>query len=66
MKVDSGVICFSGAWAARSLAATSISQTNSQGEEVVLQRDAIVTHTDSPFVVYKHFDLKEHRVRSSG
>ncbi len=39
-----------------------VSQTNSQGEEVILQRDAIVTHTDSAFVVYKHFDLKEHRV----
>jgi hypothetical protein len=47
---------------AQPLAGDTISQTNAQGEEVVLQRDAIVTHQDSSFVVYKHFDLKERRV----
>jgi hypothetical protein len=40
----------------------TIYQTNPQGSEVVLQRDAIVTQQDSSFVVYKHFDLKERRV----
>jgi len=27
-----------------------------------MQRDAIVVHEDSSFIVYKHFDLKERRV----
>jgi hypothetical protein len=40
----------------------TIYQTNSQGKEIVLQRDAIVIQQDSAFVVYKHFDLKERRV----
>ena len=40
----------------------TIFQTNAQGKEIVLQRDAIVTQQDSSFVVYKHFDLKERRV----
>jgi hypothetical protein len=44
------------------LAGDTIYQTNAQGEEVILQRDAIVTRQDSSFVVYKHFDLKERRV----
>jgi hypothetical protein len=44
------------------LAADTIYQTSAQGDEVVLQRDAIVTAQDSSFVVYKHFDLKERRV----
>ena len=39
-----------------------ISQTNSQGDTVVLQRGAIVTHQDSSLIIYKHFDLKEHHV----
>jgi len=41
----------------------TILQTNSQGKEIVLQRDAIVVHQDSSFVVYKHFDLKDRCVR---
>ena len=40
----------------------TVFQTNSQGNEIVLQRDAIVVQQDSAFVVYKHFDLKERRV----
>ena len=44
------------------LLADSIYQTNSQGKEIILQRDAIVIQQDSAFVVYKHFDLKERRV----
>jgi len=39
-----------------------ISQTNSQGRQVVIQRDAIVVKQDSAALVYKHFDLKERRV----
>jgi hypothetical protein len=48
----------------RLIAGDIISQTNSQGDEIVLQRDAIVIHADSSLLVYKHFDLKEHRVTS--
>src|SRR5690348_2739780 len=44
------------------LVADTIYETNSQGAEIVLQRNAIVTHQDSSFLVYKHFDLKERRV----
>jgi len=44
------------------LAGDTIYQTNSQGSEIVVQRDAIVIRQDSSFVVYKHFDLKERRV----
>jgi hypothetical protein len=40
----------------------TIYQTTAQGNEIVLQRDAIVVQQDSAFVVYKHFDLKERRV----
>jgi hypothetical protein len=47
---------------AQPLAGDTIYETNSQGNEIVLQRDAIVTRQDSSFVVYKHFDLKERRV----
>jgi hypothetical protein len=39
-----------------------ISQTNSEGRQVVIQRDAIVVRQDSAALVYKHFDLKERRV----
>lgn len=46
----------------RPLLGDFIYQTNSQGNEIVLQRDAIVTEQDSSFIVYKHFDLKERRV----
>lgn len=44
------------------LAADTIFQTNSQGKEITLQRDAIVIQQDAEFVVYKHFDLKERRI----
>ncbi len=40
----------------------TVYQTNAQGKEIVLQRDAIVIHQDSSLIVYKHFDLKERRV----
>jgi len=39
-----------------------ISQTSSEGRQVVIQRDAIVIRQDSAALVYKHFDLKERRV----
>ncbi len=47
---------------AQPLCGDTIFQTNSQGKEIVLQRDAIVIQQDSSLVVYKHFDLKERRV----
>jgi hypothetical protein len=56
------LICLFAVLCAQPIAADTITQINAQGEEVVLQRDAIVTHQDSSFVVYKHFDLKERRV----
>jgi|SRR5579862_7821332 len=56
------LLCSCAVLCAQPLAADTISQINAQGEEVVLQRDAIVTQQDSSFVVYKHFDLKERRV----
>lgn len=40
----------------------TIYQTTAQGNEIALQRDAIVVQQDSEFVVYKHFDLKDRRV----
>ena len=40
----------------------TIYQTNSQGKEIIVKKDAIVIQQDSAFVVYKHFDLKERRV----
>jgi len=42
--------------------ADTIYQTNAQGRQVVVQRDAIVVSEDSSFLVYKHFELKERRV----
>jgi hypothetical protein len=47
---------------AQPLLGDTVFQTNSQGKEIALQRDAIVIQQDSSFVVYKHFDLKERRV----
>ena len=44
------------------LFADTIYQTNAQGKQVVIQRDAIVVKDDPSFLVYKHFDLKEQRV----
>jgi hypothetical protein len=56
------LICSCAVLWAQPLAGDTIYQTNAQGNEIVLQRDAIVTQQDSSFVVYKHFDLKERRV----
>ena len=56
------LICSCLALLAQPLFGDTIYQTNSQGKEIVLQRDAIVIQQDSSFVVYKHFDLKERRV----
>jgi hypothetical protein len=39
-----------------------VSQTNSEGRQVVIQRDAIVVKQDSAIIIYKHFDLKERRI----
>lgn len=44
------------------LSADVISQTNAQGQQVVIQRDAIVVKQDSATIIYKHFDLKERRI----
>ncbi|MGO8786791.1 MAG: hypothetical protein ACLQVL_05330 [Terriglobia bacterium] len=57
------LVCSCIALLAPPLLADTIYQTNAQGKEVVLQRDAIVTHQDFAIVVYKHFDLKERRVK---
>lgn len=45
------------------LLADTIYQTNADGNEIVLQREAIVIEQDSSFIVYKHFDLKDRRVK---
>lgn len=42
--------------------ADTIYQTNAQGKQVVVQRNAILVKEDSASLVYKHFDLKERRV----
>lgn len=42
--------------------ADTVYQTNAQGKDVVIQRDAIVVKEDSSFLTYKHFELKERRV----
>ena len=44
--------------------ADTILQVSAQGKEVVVQRDAIVIHQDSSFLVYKHFELRDHRVEA--
>ncbi len=44
------------------LAADTIYQTNAQGKQTIVQRDAIVVHEDDSILVYKHFDLRERRV----
>jgi hypothetical protein len=56
------LICIGLALLPLTLLGDTIYQTNSEGKEIILQRDAIVTQQDSAFVVYKHFDLKERRV----
>ncbi|MBZ5563027.1 MAG: hypothetical protein LAP13_11490 [Acidobacteriia bacterium] len=50
------------ALSAQPLAADTIYQTNAQGKQTIVQRDAIVVHEDDSLVVYKHFDLRERRV----
>jgi len=50
-------------WAqAPSLKADTIYQTNPQGKQEILQRDAILVKEDSSILVYKHFDLQQRRV----
>jgi hypothetical protein len=58
----SWLVCLGLALVAKPILGDTIFQTNAQGNEIVLQRDAIVVQQDSSFVVYKHFDLKERRV----
>jgi hypothetical protein len=47
------------------LPADIVSQINSAGRQVVIQRDAIVVKQDSAMIIYKHFDLKERRIVKS-
>ncbi len=54
--------CFFLALGCRPFWADTIYETNAEGNEIVLQSNAIVISQDSSFVVYKHFDLKDHRV----
>jgi hypothetical protein len=42
--------------------ADTIYQTNPQGRQEILQRDAILVKEDSSILVYKHFDLQQRRV----
>jgi hypothetical protein len=44
------------------LAADTIYQTNPQGRQVPIHRDAILVKEDFSSLLYKHFDLKERRV----
>lgn len=44
------------------LFADTVYQTNAQGRQNVIQRDAIVVKEDSNYLFYKHFDLKDRRV----
>ena len=62
MKASLADVLMPGASGAAAPCGDTIYQTNAQGKEIVLQRDAIVVQQDSSFVVYKHFDLKERRV----
>jgi hypothetical protein len=48
------------------LLSDTIYQTNAQGKQVVIQREAIVVQEDSNYVYYKHFDLKDRRVEKVG
>ncbi len=47
---------------APSLQADTIYQTDPQGKQQVLQRDAILLKEDRSILVYKHFDLPQRRV----
>lgn len=49
-------------FAAVLLSADTITQTNSQGQRVVIQTDAIAIENDSYAVIYKHFDLQQRRI----
>lgn len=42
--------------------ADTITQTTADGRVQVIQTGAIVTHSDSSILVYKHFDLKQRRI----
>ncbi|MGH9352748.1 MAG: hypothetical protein ACRD2G_11395 [Terriglobia bacterium] len=42
--------------------ADTITQTNAEGQRMVVQTNAIVIENDSYAVVYKHFDLQQRRV----
>jgi hypothetical protein len=44
------------------LAADTIYQTNPQGRQVTIHREAILVKEDFSSLLYKHFDLKERRV----
>jgi len=44
------------------LRADTIYQTNAQGKQVIIHRDAIVIKEDSTSILYKHFELRERRV----
>ena len=44
------------------IAADTLYQTNPQGKQVIIHRDAIVVKEDSSSILYKHFELKERRV----
>lgn len=48
--------------AAAPLSADTIYQTNSQGKQTIVHRDAILVKEDSASLLYKHFELKERRV----
>lgn len=56
------LICSCVVLLAQPLLADTIYQTNSQGKEIVVQRDALLIKQDSSLILYKHFDLKERRV----
>lgn len=57
-----GILGFILILAASPLFSDVISQTNADGRQVTLQRDAIVIKQDSSSITYKHFDLKQRRV----
>ena len=48
--------------AAPCVKADTVYQTNPQGRQEILQRDAIVVRQDASILVYKHFDLQQRRV----
>jgi hypothetical protein len=44
------------------LGADTIYQATARGREQVVQRQAIVVHQDADEIIYKHFNLSDHRV----